>query len=308
MIYMIYDCIYFFNEINILEIRLAEIGDIVDKIILIEGSHTFSMNKKESYYLKYKDVFKKYNHKILHFIVDLTSFVDRDIKCRWEVDYYQKNYIIPILKELNIDDSDIIIISDVDEIPYKTTLSKSLMMLDDNIIFFHLTEFRSYFNYKHDNKEFIGTFMLKYDKFKKIKDTQKEIRNVYCHHRSYQDILRIIKKFNNNNIVLQHSGLHLTSFGGSRCNTYKVQSYAHHEYDNLKIKRIENCAVYSQESLINNEEYRIKSNFYKYNCTNYSSINNKDDLLKYNIDDRLFDEIKNNRIKYMNLFLFKKGI
>ena len=47
---MIYDCIYFFNEIDIVNIRLNEMSDVVDKIIIIEGNLTYSGNEKISYY------------------------------------------------------------------------------------------------------------------------------------------------------------------------------------------------------------------------------------------------------------------
>ena len=95
---MIYDCILFFNEVEILKLRLEEIGDLVDKIILIEGSHTYSKVPKISFYEKYKYKFKKYNNKILHFIVDLSHLLPKET-IRFDYEFYQRNYINTILKD-----------------------------------------------------------------------------------------------------------------------------------------------------------------------------------------------------------------
>jgi beta-1,4-mannosyl-glycoprotein beta-1,4-N-acetylglucosaminyltransferase len=306
---MIYDCIYFFNEIDILQIRLAEIGDYVDKIILVEGSHTYSQNKKISYYTTYKNIFNKYNDKIIHHIVDMTPLLNNNITDRWEYDYYQKNKIIDILKDLKIDDDDLILISDVDEIPYKNKLSEGTNLINDNnILFFHYTEFRFFFNYIEDRREFVGSFLLKYKKLKTVMDTQKEIRNKYCHHRTYDNFIMCNK--NKNIDIIKNSGLHLSSFGGPYAVLYKVQSYAHKECD-TDSNRIKYCAIYSPEILFNNEEYRKKINFYDwynlyilYDLTKVEYIKNKDFIYNYTIDSKLFSEIKNNKEKYINLFLF----
>ena len=47
---MIYDCFIFFNELDLLEIRLNELNDIVDKFVIVECTETFSKNKKPLYY------------------------------------------------------------------------------------------------------------------------------------------------------------------------------------------------------------------------------------------------------------------
>ena len=44
---MIYDCFNFFNELEILDIRLNTLYDVVDKFVLVESNKTFSGNEKE---------------------------------------------------------------------------------------------------------------------------------------------------------------------------------------------------------------------------------------------------------------------
>ena len=43
---MIYDCFTFFNEFDILEIRLHEMNPWVDRFVLVESAETFSGNPK----------------------------------------------------------------------------------------------------------------------------------------------------------------------------------------------------------------------------------------------------------------------
>ena len=63
---MIYDCFLFFNELDILEIRLELLYDKVDYFILSECDTTFSGISKPFYYDDNKYKFKKYSDKIIH--------------------------------------------------------------------------------------------------------------------------------------------------------------------------------------------------------------------------------------------------
>ena len=42
---MIYDCFQFFNELDILKIRLEVMNPIVDKFVISEATETFSVKK-----------------------------------------------------------------------------------------------------------------------------------------------------------------------------------------------------------------------------------------------------------------------
>ncbi len=37
----VYDCFTFFNELELLEIRLNELSSVVDKLVLVEATKTF---------------------------------------------------------------------------------------------------------------------------------------------------------------------------------------------------------------------------------------------------------------------------
>lgn len=67
---MVYDCFSFFNELDLLEIRLNTLDSIVDKFILVESTLTHTGNQKPLFYAENKSRFKKFNDKIIHIIVD----------------------------------------------------------------------------------------------------------------------------------------------------------------------------------------------------------------------------------------------
>lgn len=115
---MIYDCFQFYNEIDILKIRLNVLKDVVDKVVISESTTTFSGKEKPLYFEENRELFKEFEDKIIHVFVDDTP-VDCDAFTR---DSHQKCAVMRGLKDAS--DDDIIIFSDVDEIPDPDTLTE----------------------------------------------------------------------------------------------------------------------------------------------------------------------------------------
>ena len=69
---MIYDCILFNDELDILDLRLHTLNNSVDKFVIVESTVTFTGNNKKLYFENSKQLFKKYSDKIIHVIVDDT--------------------------------------------------------------------------------------------------------------------------------------------------------------------------------------------------------------------------------------------
>ena len=90
---MVYDCIPFFNEIDILNLRLHILDPLVDRFIIEEATVTFSGEPKELCFEKNKDLFKEFLHKIEYIVVD-DSPVEMSTP---EIDKYQKNALIKFL-------------------------------------------------------------------------------------------------------------------------------------------------------------------------------------------------------------------
>jgi hypothetical protein len=109
---MIYDCFTFFDELDLLELRLEELGEVVNRFVLVEATRTFSNKPKELYFEKNRARFAKFLDRITHIIV--TDMPDQP-KDAWESEYFQRNAISRGL--VGCAPEDIILISDVDEVP-----------------------------------------------------------------------------------------------------------------------------------------------------------------------------------------------
>ena len=57
---MVIDCVPFFNELDILKLRLEILNPIVDKFVIEEARYTFSGQPKELCFEKNKDMFSSF--------------------------------------------------------------------------------------------------------------------------------------------------------------------------------------------------------------------------------------------------------
>lgn len=114
----IVDCFLFSNEQMLLELRLKELYDVVDHFVLVEGSQTFTGNNKPLVYSENRDKYEKYNDKIIHIVVDVLIETNNP----WDREYYQRDCIKQGIDKLTLCDEDIVVVSDLDEIPDTNTL------------------------------------------------------------------------------------------------------------------------------------------------------------------------------------------
>lgn len=203
---MIYDCFMFFNELDILEVRLNELYDVVDKFILVEADKTFTNQDKPLWFNENKARFSEYADKIEHIVIN--SYPEFDSP--WTFENYQRDVIIKTLKD-RCNDDDVVIISDLDEIPRADLINK--YKDTEGIKVFEQKLYTFYFNYLNatepDWKR--GTRLLK---FKDIGDkTLTDIRMSEGEH-------------------IINAGWHFTYLGGFETVKYKIKSFAHQEYNN----------------------------------------------------------------------------
>ncbi len=131
---MIYDCIPFFNELDILKLRMQILSPYVDKFVLEESTVTFSGEPKEMIFAKNRDMFREFEDKILYVAVDNSPMSGVTTH---ERDKFQKNQLIRAMTEAKPDD--IVIFSDVDEIPNPKVLQKIVQNFDQEKIY-HLAQ------------------------------------------------------------------------------------------------------------------------------------------------------------------------
>ena len=148
----IVDCFLFYNELDLLKFKLKELTDVVDHFVIIESKFTFVGNEKELCYEKYKEMFSEYHNKITHVVHDHNATLlngDRTdgLPNAWSNEKEQRFYGTKGISQLNLNDDDIVILSDLDEIADKNTLRKikndglsaPISCLEQDMYYYNLT-------------------------------------------------------------------------------------------------------------------------------------------------------------------------
>ena len=131
---MIYDCIPFFNELDILKLRMHILAPYVDKFVIEEATVTFSGDPKPMIFAENRALFTEFEDKILYVAGDNSPMSGVTTH---ERDKFQKNKLIRALKDCRPED--IIIFSDLDEIPNPKTLMQIIENFDSSKIY-HLAQ------------------------------------------------------------------------------------------------------------------------------------------------------------------------
>ncbi len=132
---MIIDACMFFNEVDMLYLRLNILNDTVSHFVVVESLERFgSAKKKESVFLKHQDRFKEFEHKLTHVLVPELHPVYTDVASGWQREKNQRDILYRATKDCisnyNVEcrnwTQDILICSDVDEIPNPDVLKQNL--------------------------------------------------------------------------------------------------------------------------------------------------------------------------------------
>ena len=141
----IFDCFMYYNEDVILDLRLNYLNQFIDKFIIIESTFNHRGQRKE---LNFNiNNFSKFKDKIKYYVLDkqppnIEEIKDNDTdkeKSRkyilngYRRDHYQRNHISNGISE--VDENDIIIVSDIDEIPNLKKID--IYNIKNNLIFFN---------------------------------------------------------------------------------------------------------------------------------------------------------------------------
>ena len=212
------DCFIFYNELDILNMRLHELNDSVDLFILIEGNKTFSLEDKPLYYQENKDMFEKFSHKIRSFVID---DLDKVSGSNWEREWYSRNYINKALSTIsNIDKDDIILFSDVDEIPNPEKIYEiKFRLIHNRVSKLVLCQRFFYYNFECENKQ---------------KNQQQKSRNTIAI--LYKNLKNTTPQYLRGRRgtfkrVLD-GGWHCSYFGGVERIVDKIKQFSHQEYNN----------------------------------------------------------------------------
>ena len=278
----IYECFNFFNELDILELRLNILYDVVDYFIIVESNLTHSGNPKPFYFEENKDRFSNFLDKIISYKIydnpeDFTKLPNTDDKelekiysfikttTRFNVenqqdygrDFFQKESVRRAL--INCDDNDIIIISDADEIPNPYLLTKINKLDLENVIYsLNQPMYYFYLNVLKES-EWCGSKMGYYKNMKKYAFNE-------------------IRGDSSLSTIILNAGWHFSFMGGEEMVKNKMLSYS------------------ARDMVDNNVLSKIKSNM-ENNIDPYFRCN----LSKVEINSSYPEYILNNLEKYKNM-------
>jgi hypothetical protein len=113
----LFDCFTFFNELDLLELRLRSLHDTVDHFVLAEAPVTFQGQPKPLFYKENERRFRPFAKKIIHVVVDdMPAGGDH-----WGREYHQRNALKRGLQ--NAAPDDYVLVSDVDELISKEAIA-----------------------------------------------------------------------------------------------------------------------------------------------------------------------------------------
>jgi hypothetical protein len=210
----IYDCFTFFNELDVLEIRLQELWDVVDVFVLAESNLSHSGKPKNYIFEENKERFSKYLSKIRRIEVnDMPNTKDS-----WVREKYQRYSLIKGLEDREPDD--IIITSDLDEIPRADAIA-AIKEDENNWDRYILTI--PMFQYKIN-------YMKIYDIHKQPNIMVTRSR-CYTHPQQEREYTFPWIRKPDDLVFIDHAGWHFTYFGDNNNAITKIQNFAHTETD-----------------------------------------------------------------------------
>ncbi len=288
----IYDCFMYFDEDLLLDLRLNILNKYVNKFVITESTFLHSgKEKKLNFDIKN---FSKFKDKIIYIPVDVQPNGIEAISNNDRLDIRNKKILDNSLKRENnqrnqlkkglaqADDNDLILSSDLDEIPNLENFK-----YNNKIALFEQKVFYYKFNLMQPNYDWIGSRVCKKKELISLQWLRNIKGKVYPFWRL--DTLFSKKKYFNVEII-KNGGWHFTSIKKPKDIFYKLSNFMHHlefEESGLKISDMEKM-VQEKKILY---DHSAKQEEKKYT--------GKQSLQKVS-DDFLPDYLRFNKEKYEN--------
>lgn len=241
---MIYDCFIFFDELDLLDLRLHYLNPAVDRFVLVESTKTFSLKDKPLIFKEHKNMFSEFLPKIEHVIVE-----DLFSSNPWDNEKKQRNSIMRGLTKCS--GEDVIIFSDCDEIPRIEAMSR----FDDRgpLMGFKQEMYYYYLNGLTDI-QWCGSKICRYRNM--VKASPVEFRDT-C--------------LGGTSLIIPNGGWHFSFLGTPEKIAQKIKAFSHQELnlpeytDPDKIrKRIESATDIFSRNTISLKYVEIDSSFPSY--------------------------------------------
>ena len=204
----IFDLFPYNGEIEILRIKLHEMGPWVDHFVLVESALTFSGNPKPLYFNEQvRHELGPFHDKIIYMAID--RFPEY-INSPWSREFYQRDQAFTAIQSL-LDPSDLVILSDADEILDGSRIGE----IHGEITPVQMPLFQFFLNYRRTDREQFKTVVCR-------------ARQLECWSAS---LLRTVLARRVANWQISEAGWHFSSVGSAEDITRKLASYSHIEHN-----------------------------------------------------------------------------
>lgn len=241
---MIYDCFTFFNELDLLDLRLNILYEYVDKFVIVEGNKTHTGKDKEFILEANFNRFEKFRDKIIYIKVEFPDSPEHRDKYgnNWFYENYQRDSIMQGLIACN--PNDIIIISDCDEIIRPECIKKYKSGI------YSLKQLNIYYKYNSLNIGDMYSKKAKMCQYKDLLDPKQELNDLdYCKYSKYglPTYLRFCK-----GKKLYNSGWHFSYISDSKGILEKRNSIVEQQFntkENMSLEKIEKMLAEGKDVL-----------------------------------------------------------
>lgn len=234
----IFDTFLFFNELDLLELRLNTLYEHVDCFVLSESTKTFAGKPKPLYYNENKARFAKFSHKIIHNIVDDTPddftnwtppnpyFTDREksyphksggqplkrLNLTFQREVFQRDSVILALLG-TAEDDDVILSSDLDEIPDPHIIRQKIPSIRSDRLYHFRQRWYMYYLNVYCDREWFGTRACR---FSYLKQGSVDLLRYHTEDRAAQT-----------GEIIEDAGWHFSFLGGAEKVKEKLDAYSY---------------------------------------------------------------------------------
>tara|TARA_B100000963_G_scaffold107410_1_gene93409 strand:- start:867 stop:1739 length:873 start_codon:yes stop_codon:yes gene_type:complete len=288
----------YYDEDLLLNIRLNILSKFVDKFVISEAKYLHNGKRKKLNFQINK--FDKFKNKIEYIVVDKEPNNIIPISSNDNIQTADEKKILNSLKRenfqremlskglANIDNEDVIMVSDIDEIPNLDNFK--LNELNNEIAIFKQKMFYYKFNLYYENFIWFGSKAVKKKKF----ISPQWLRNIKNKNYAFWRVDTLFSKKKYNNIkFIEDGGWHFTCIKKPQDVHEKLLSYLHHqdyENSNLNIDKLKDKMT-NKEILYDHSKDKKKENKW---LTNKKLKNIEIDLLP--------EYIRNNKNNYQEWF------
>jgi hypothetical protein len=216
----IYSGFTFFNELDLLELRLEEMSSYVDYFIIVESNYTFR-NKPKQYVLEENyQRFARWHDQMIYVKLDDTTWpMSND---PWENETFQRNAILAGCLTANPDD--VILVGDVDEIVRREAIDH-VRSHPSNFYSFAMPLFNFRYNYMLVNHAEHINWVMACTRAMLDQIRPNDLRGFRFNCNGHPEFVNI-----------SHAGWHYTWLGDDANALLKLGSFSHSEADTPEVR------------------------------------------------------------------------